>query len=515
MTEEEVMQNQQDILENDDVITCFNRIPYFILDEDVSAAARDYYFAEVEKIYKYYQIYEKGKKFLTEGTNGDYIPSTLRFKKAAKLVNKEARFLFANPATFNINMNDVDEDAKNNNTILQNFLDKVLKKNNVYGNLLKAAKDCLIGKRIGIILNFNDNGISVTFLKSTEFIFESSSKGIEDLTRFVAFYSMNDCTNKEDQRWFKKIYSLENEKVYVEEKVYNGIGEELELVTPKLETKLNKIPAAVILNDGLIGDTHGVSELSYVLDYEGTYSKLANGDIDAERKSMNPIKYTIDASQSSTTNLSAAAGSYWDLQSDDDKDNFAQAKAGILENSMSYSPALKTTLDRIENEMYSEVDVPNINSEKLAGVITSGKALKALYWDLTVRCDEKMLAWKFALEHICNCIIEGGILYPNSIYKYSTVPNLPNIEYELEITNNYALPEDEAEEKNLDLAEINSNVMSRKAYLKKWRNLTDKEADDEINQIKMEIDLLENSELSNVIEETNLDDLGDSEDIDE
>ena len=46
---------------------------------------------------------------------------------------------------------------------------------------------------------------------------------------------------------------------------------------------------------------------------------------------------------------------------------------------MHYSNPLKVTLDRIENEMFAELDVPNINSEQLAGVITSGKTIEALY----------------------------------------------------------------------------------------------------------------------------------------
>ena len=57
------------------------------------------------------------------------------------------------------------------------------------------------------------------------------------------------------------------------------------------------------------------------------------------------------------------------------------------------------------------------------------------------------------------------------------------------------MPEDIEEEKNMDLAEINMQTMSRKAYLKKWRKLSDQEADEELQQIKFEQDLFENSEL--------------------
>ena len=73
--------------------------------------------------------------------------------------------------------------------------------------------------------------------------------------------------------------------------------------------------------------------------------------------------------------------------------------------------------------------------------------------------------------------------------------NKLNKEYDVLIENNYPLPEDENEEKNMDLAEINAQVMSKKSYLKKWRGLSDEEADEELEQIKMEIDLFENSQM--------------------
>ena len=209
---------------------------------------------------------------------------------------------------------------------------------------------------------------------------------------------------------------------------------------------------------------------------------------------MNPTRYTIDASYNSTSNLSTSPGSYWDLQSNDEAVESRQAQVGLLEPAMNYSQALKVTLDRLENAMYSEVDVPNINSEQLQGVITSGKTLKALYWGLSVRCDEKMLTWGAALHFMAEAIIDGGWLYPNSISRYTTEVTLPRIECDILVENNYPLPEDEEDEKNMDLAEINAQVMSRKAYLKKWRKLDDVEADKELKQIKLEQDMLENSE---------------------
>ena len=279
--------------------------------------------------------------------------------------------------------------------------------------------------------------------------------------------------------------------VYFEEAIYNGKGELLETITSRTDIDLPYIPAVVVINDGLLGDEYGCSELEPLVNYEGYYSKLANLDMDAERKSMNPIRWTIDASNDSTKKLSTSPGSYWDLQSDDNKANEnVSARVGTLEAQMTYSGPLKTTLDRIETEMYNEVDVPNIAAEQLAGVITSGKTLQALYWGLTVRCDEKMLAWGGCLQFMAMAIIEGGKAYPNSIKPYTESSKLPNVKYDIVVKNNYPLPEDKKDEKALDMSEVGNMLMSRKAYIKKWRGLSDDDANDELQQIKLEQDLL-------------------------
>lgn len=511
MTEEQRMANQADATPT--TATLYSNIPYSVIADDLSTVRKDAYYTEIGEIVDLYEAYKKGEKFLTEGSNAQYVPSDLRYKKAAGIVNKEARFLFANPPTFNVNIDDVSDSVKQQNAIMQDFLDTVLRKNQFNEKLLKAAKDCFIGKRVALVLNFNDtSGITITFLNSMEFIYETSGIGSNELRKLVMFSNMEDTLYKEQQRWFKKIYTLENGHVYVEENIYDGLGKLIEVVLKKTKTLFTHIPAVVILNDGLTGETRGESELGYILDYEAVYSKLANADIDAERKGMNPTRWTIDASQDSTANLSIAPGSYWDIQSDDDKSVERQAQVGMMEPTMAYSTALKTTLDRLENTMYAEVDVPNINSEQLQGVITSGKTLKALYWGLIVRCDEKMLSWGTALHFLAATIIEGGRLYPGSISKYTTVSVLPDIQCEILVENNYPLPEDEVEEKNMDLAEVDAKVMSRKAYLKKWRKLNDKEVDAELMQIKAEQDLFENSMLPPTDEE---DELGDGSDLEQ
>lgn len=488
MTEEEIMMQQNDL---DEELIAYTSIPYFLLEDEKDF---DNYSLEFNEINKFYRIYKRGKNFIAEGSNADYIPSNLKYKKSAMIINKEARFLFSNPPTFNVNEDDVDGKYKVENAIIQKYLNKVLVKNNFDGKILKALKDCFIGKRIAIVVNFNEeSGITITFLNSLEFVYETSGTRDNELTKFVCFYKTNDSKSLSEQRWFKKKYIKNNKGVFLTEAIYDGQGNKVENIIENELIKFDKIPAAIVLNDGLIGEFKGESELGYLIDYEKYYSKLANADMDAERKSMNPIRYTIDASEKSTSGLSSSPGSYWDLQSDDSKptDN-VNARVGTLEAQMNYSNPLKVTLDRIENEMYAELDVPNITSEQLAGVITSGKTIQALYWGLTVRCDEKMLAWKSALRIMSEIIIEGGKLYPNCIKQYIE-ESIPEIPYDITIENNYPIPEDVMEEKAMDISEVESKLMSKKAYIKKWRGLNDEEADKELQQIKVEQELLENS----------------------
>lgn len=499
MLEENIMELQQIEAHELEGMEAYINIPYFLLDNEVTSTKQGEIQKEFHEISRYYNAYERGMKFVPEGSNGHYIPSDLRYRKAAVIINKEARFAFANPPTFNINKDDVDTKYKEENATLQSFLDNVLKKTNFNGKIIKALKDCFIGKRIAIVANFTDK-ISLTFLNSLEFIYETSGKGENDseLTKFITFYKLNDTDNLQEQRWFKKKYTKENDGVYLEEHVYSGSGKLIETVTKRQLIRFEYIPATVVLNDGLTGDYKGVSELKDLIDYEKYYSKLANADMDSERKSMNPIHYTVDASQDSTKNLPTSPGSFWDIQSDDDKPESRKATIGTLEAQMNYSDPLKVTLDRIENEMYNTVDVPNLTNEKLVGIITSGKTIKALYWGLTVRCDEKMLAWGHSLEFIASAIIEGGILYPDSIKRYTDKSRLPDIPFDVFVENNYPLPDDINEEKTMDIAEVESKVMSRKSYLKKWRGLNDSEADEELRQIKYENELLDDSYLASM-----------------
>ena len=490
--EAKVMQAEENSTE---VLSAFNRVPYALINAEVRGSAKDT-LDELTQICKYYKVYKKGASFTVEGTNGDYIPARLKYKMAASLINKEARFLFAEPPDITVepkgDVGKITEEAKNALTVINDLVKTILDVNKFEESLIKAAKDCFIGKRVAGLVNFNeDDGVTVTFLPSTQFIYETKIGNPNVLTKFVCFIIVKDSITLTEKRIFKKKFELVDDVVYLEEIFYDGAGKELEVVTEYQETMMPMIPASIFINDGLTGEDSGESEIEILQDYEQWYSKLSNADIDAERKSMNPTKYVVDMEANSTKKLSTAAGALWDLGSDQNLDKPAP-QVGILEPGMNYSDALKTSLDRIKTVGYEQVDMPNITLESMQGSITTGKALKAIYWPLIVRCKEKMKMWGPQLRQLVNIIIQGAMVYPGCIVNY-TNDTVMAVDYEIKVEQNTPLPEDEIEERNMDLAEVESKTMSRKAYMKKWRGLTDDEVQEELEQIALERQLIEDS----------------------
>ena len=476
-----------------EVLTAFSRIPYALINAEVGGSTKDM-LDELTQICKYYKVYKKGASFTVEGTNGDYVPAKLNYKMAASLINKEARFLFAVPPDITVepkgNVGKITKDAKDALTVMNDLIKTILDKNQFEDALIKAAKDCFIGKRVAGLVNFNEeDGVTITFLPSTQFIYETKIGNPNVITKFVCFMVIKNSQNKTDKRIFKKKFVLDNDTVYLEEAMYDGAGKLIEEITEYQETLMPMIPAVVFINDGLTGEDDGESEIEILQDDESWYSKLSNADIDSQRKSMNPTKYTVDMESNSTKNLSTAAGAFWDLGSDQNLDK-PHPQVGLLEPNMNYSASLDMTLKRVKKSAYDQVDMPDI--EAIQATITSGKALKAIYWPLIVRCNEKMKMWGPKLRALVDIIIQGAMVYPNCIVEY-TDDTIKPVAYEISVVQNTPLPEDEVEEKNMDLSEVESKTMSRKTYMKKWRNLTDDEVQEELEQIALERQMIEDS----------------------
>lgn len=464
-------------------------VPYNLITAELEGLYGATVLQELHELVRLYYIYEHGADFVTEGSGGDYLPSDLHFKKAKQILDKEARFLFAKTPDMKVYSANTKEEVKKAISEMQAFLDAVLKSNGFANKLLKAAKDCFVGRRVACFLNFNDKGIALQFSPAMEFVYDVDPADISRMTKIVAFYLVNDNKDKQEQRVYRKRYWMEDDGFcWFEEGLFNGLGDPVQTFFPPTPTRFDYIPAVVILNDGLTGDLRGTSEIELLMNNESWYSRLSNADMDSGRQNMNPVRYAIDMNPATTKGLSIGPGSFWDLQSDlNSTADKVAGKVGTLESTMAYTSALKETLERIKGDMYDTVDMPDIRLMDFK--VASGKALMAIYWGLIVRCDEKMHSWRPALEFIIRCIMDGAKLYPESAKRYIPVGGmtiLDNTLYEPVVDNQYALPEDEVEEKQADILEVTTGVLSRKSYMKKWLNLTDEEAEAELEQIKKE-----------------------------
>ena len=495
----QIMNDQIDAVNSGkDNVPVLPDIPQVLIEKYTDGNINDI-IAERRDIEKYYRIYRRGKDFIPDTAGGDYVPSHLRFKLTAQLIDKEARFMFAETPDIvagtrgnQKHKSDATDADKKKIDLMQEYLNKVFEDNQFEDALVKAAKDCFVGKRVAGVLNFDNEtdgtGITLTFLPSYEFDYKMSDDGANTLERFTTFSVITQNSNRQEVKILVKNFTLDDKAVYVEEKIYNGNGDSVSTQTAKFKTKLKEIPAFVFTNDGLLSDTKGQSEVELILNYEEDFSMLSNADKDSLRKSMHPIRYAVDMERGSTSNLSSSPGSFWDLASDQNNEKVFPS-VGLLESQMSYSEALKKTLERIKGFAHSQIEVPDLSSERMGGQIVSAKALKATYWPLIVRCKEKMKSWNPGLKFLARMMIEGGRLYPKAAKKY-TEESIPEIEYEIKILPNYPLPEDEMEERQMDIVEVQAQTMSRKAYMQKWRELSDSEAQEELEQIAYETMLL-------------------------
>lgn len=473
------------------IVKALNSFPYFVIRNEVT----DYssYTQEIKEIKENYLNYQEGVPFVVEGTSGDYVASDIPYKLAKTLVDKEARFMFSQTPDIQVKSQTTNEKEKDMIEQYQKLIDAVLKKSGFQRKLLMSAKDCLVGKRVACLVDFSeDDGIQVHFYNSLQFYYETQY-GTDRITKFISFENVNNARSNYDKRYLVNRYEQRDKTVYMSSVLYDGAGNIVEELIQEKATELKYIPAVVILNDGTLEDRSGVSEIEDLEAYEAGYSRLANSDIDSERKGMNPIRYTVDMNPDTTENLPSGPGAYWDLLSNQNQ-NQNSPSVGVLAPSMNHTEPVKTTLERIKTTMYQSVDVPNISEETMVGSITSGKALKALYWGLMVRCDEKMKMWIPALERVATIILDYARIEPAFVIEYYMLSDFKDMQANIIVQENYALLDDETEEKASDMQEIAQNTRSRKSYLKKWRRgefATDEQVEEELMQIAVEMNMFD------------------------
>jgi hypothetical protein len=439
---------------------------------------------EMNEIIKLYDIYEgTGQDWIVD--EKDYTPTKKKTNYIKKLIKEEARFLFGKTPIFTVQV----EDDKYQEQVeeINKYINKLLKDNLFEDKLVKGARDCFIGKRIAIKLHADTitKTIRVMFVPSLEFVYEPFEDRVDELKKIIFFHQMNQEQDKSKQIIWKQKYEMVDGKCILNEGFYNGNGDLLETLAVNVDLKLSGIPAYVILNDGLSGDLKGESDVEGILENGIAYNKLASEDLDALKKGMNRIIYGTDVDPEASKHFKLKPGAYWDVSTDIASDG-KQAQIGTIDTDFNYDTRMENTLNRIKADMHEVLNIPMINNSDLKGMMTSGKSMKALYWQLITRCEEKMMSWRPALEWMIRAILEM-----NEVYAITTLPKLES--FDVVVENQYPLQENEDEEMVLDLQKVNAQTMSRKSFIKKWANVTDDIADEELKQIQLEKQMLEDS----------------------
>lgn len=444
---------------------------------------------EMNDILRLYDIYEGRENFIDKSEGKDYTQTEKRTNLIKKLIKEESRFLFGKtPELYVQSKNDTDTD-KDKAEEINLYLNKILKDNLFSEKLVKGARDCFIGKRAAIKLYANQDTkeIRIMFLPSLEFIYESDEENPNELKKIIFFYQTNKEVEKDKQRIWKQKYEMIDGRCILNEGIYNGNGILIEPINVDIDLQLSGIPCYVIINDGLSGDPFGESDVKELLDNQIQYNRLSSEDVDTLRKGMDRIIYGVDIDPEASENFKLKPGAYWDVPTDPTAEG-KQATLGTIPTDFNYGDKIENSLKRIKSDMYEMLNIPMLSNDELKGMMTSGKTMKALYWQLITRCEEKMMAWRPALEWLIRAILEITEVYQ--------IEKLPQLDYTVTVENNYPLQEDEDEEKTLDLQQVNAQAMSRKTFIKKWQGVTDDVADAEIKQIALEREMLEESYVS-------------------
>ena len=444
---------------------------------------------EMNDILRLYDIYEGRENFIDKSEEKDYTQTEKRTNLIKKLIKEESRFLFGKtPELYIQPKNDTDAD-KDKAGEINLYLNKILKDNLFSEKLVKGARDCFIGKRAAIKLYANQDTkeIRIMFLPSLEFIYESDEENPNELKKIIFFYQINKEVEKDKQRIWKQKYEMIDGRCILNEGIYNGNGILIEPINVDVDLQLSGIPCYVIINDGLSGDPFGESDVKELLDNQIQYNRLSSEDVDTLRKGMDRIIYGIDIDPEASEKFKLKPGAFWDVPTDPTAEG-KQATLDTIPTDFNYGDKIENSLKRIKSDMYEMLNIPMLSNDELKGMMTSGKTMKALYWQLITRCEEKMMAWRPALEWLIRAILEITEVYQ--------IEKLPQLDYTVTVENNYPLQEDEDEEKTLDLQQVNAQAMSRKTFIKKWQGVTDDVADAEIRQIALEREMLEESYVS-------------------
>lgn len=434
---------------------------------------------EMEEIIDLYAWYDGTAQDWDVATGLNYRPTRMRTNFIKKLIKEEARFMLSRTPEMRI-VPDSESD-RNSADAAEAWIKWVLDNARFKTKLIKGGRDCFIGKRVAMKLTGSEkDALNVSFHSSLEFVFETDEADAGIITKIIFFYQVtSDETDRSRQRIWRQKYWIEDGRCLLSEALYDGYGRKMEAFHERTDTGLDFIPAYVIINDGLTGDVSGESDVAELKDNQDIYNHLKSDDADAMKFNMFPMRVFTDASQDSMDAVTIAPNAVIDLSTDPATEG-RQASAGILESGFNYGEQMENTLNRIKSDMHDLISVPNVTPDELKGTAMSGKAMRALYWNLICRCEEKWGEWDDALKWMVEHLIKMGRTYGKL--------EVPEFRHSISVEHLYPVADDDEDERMNDITEVNAQVRSKRGYIAKWQ--PDADADGELKQIAREQTLL-------------------------
>ena len=427
---------------------------------------------DISRTIELYDFYDgKGQDWETPA-GLDYKPTKKRVNLVKKLIKREAGFMFGRTPELTFTSETAASVALD---AAQGVLNGTLRRSGFKNKLIQAGRDCFIGKRIAIkVSGGKDKDIRVSFRPSTEFVYSTVDDDCDSLSKIIFFYQVNNEAEREKQRIWRQKYWMQDGKCFLNEGVYDGYGRLTE-GGQDADTGLDFIPCYVVINDGLTGDMMGESDVAELMDLQNAYNRLNSDDADALKFNMFPQTVATDVKAESLEAMRISPGALVDLQTDPATMGSGQAKLDKLESSFSYSERFEAAINRTKNDMFDLLSVPNVSLEQLKGLMQSGKSMKALYWELITRCEDKWASWEPALEWLGMTVLKMATAYQGLSFPEDTSVHVEHL---------YPILEDDFDEMANDQQEVIHQLRSRMSYMKKWGVAPDPNA--ELRQIKVE-----------------------------
>lgn len=415
----------------------------------------------------YYDYYDLDGQYWSYPGKLDYRPTVMPVNMARYFVDKRASWMFEIAPDVECPPEQYDDPEQMEDTSYEpsrkqktlnkrastreQFLYSVYDSNSMSEKLLEAAKDYFIGGTVGLRVHHDQKqGIRLLFIPAQE-IFPFADPNDPDKLEKVHLLSFYD----NDKTIWKQTWSLEGDRCYMEEGLYDTRLNLRQEIYPKSDMLLDFIPIVLVPHRRLTGQVFGTSLLKDIIPICDQYNRSISDASDALRFNLFAIKVLMNAAPDSEKNLKVAPGAVWNIQGDD-------VDAKQLEAHFNYAEAQNDYLKRLDNIMHLLAEVPRVTPDQLKGFgLVSGVALKLLYSDLVSSTQQAWRAWKPRLSRVNEYILRMAESYSGYEWFVGDIKSSDiDGNYTTRIIPHLPLPENEMEQIEMQTKKLAASLQS-------------------------------------------------------